>query len=424
MKVISIAPACSSFAVGFALYHHENFQFVAFYDPSHRLTVGSRSLDSDQWTFFQPEGRWLPVRNRPAHIVGYDSHNYLTLTTDAEGYLHLSGNMHGDLLIYFRSTRPLDVTSLVAVEKMIGTEENSITYPLFFRDTQGRLIFRYRNGQSGNGADYYNVYDTATKTWSRLLEGALLHGEGKRNAYSHLPQWGPDGFWHIAWVWREHWLVETNHSLSYARSRNLLDWEKADGTPIPRPIVLATGDVVDPAPIKEGLINMTYELGLDHHHRAVLTYHRYDAQGKSQIYAARFENGAWCIRQLSQWNFRWDFQGAGSIPREVTVSPVRKTCSGELEVAYDTWEIGAGVWRIDEATLRVIDTCPPSPPPWPVEWSQLRQGLHPEMKVQSVTATAAPNGKKYVLRWEALPINRDEAHKIEPPPTALELLEL
>ena len=42
---------------------------------------------------------------------------------------------------------------------MVGDREVSCTYPRFIRGPAGELIFAYRDGRSGNGADIYNVYD-------------------------------------------------------------------------------------------------------------------------------------------------------------------------------------------------------------------------------------------------------------------------
>ena len=114
-----------------------------------------------------------------------------------------------------------------------------MTYPVFLKDSAGRLMLKYRDGGSGNGNEIYNVYDTATSTWRHLLATALVDGEGKRNAYFVGPTLGPDGFFHLAWVWRDTPDAETNHDLSYARSRDLVRWERSDGSPLKLPITLA-----------------------------------------------------------------------------------------------------------------------------------------------------------------------------------------
>jgi hypothetical protein len=260
--------------------------------------------------------------------VKWDSHNYIAMAIDDDGQLHVSGNMHAVPLVYFRTTRAGDVTSLERVEHMVGTEEAKVTYPRFFRGPDGRLIFTYRDGSSGDGNQIYNVYNPKARTWSRLLDRPLTDGQGQRNAYLVGPTLGPDGYYHLVWVWRETPDCATNHTLSYARSRDLVHWEKADGTPLPLPMTLESADVVDPVPQHGGMVNGNTVVGFDSQKRVVIGYHKFDAEGNTQIYNARFEDGHWHIQQASDWHYRWDFGGGGSIQFEVGLGPVRPSGKG------------------------------------------------------------------------------------------------
>jgi len=56
-------------------------------------------------------------------------------------------------------------------------------------------------------------------------------------------------------TWRETPIASSNHDLSYARSQDLISWESSDGSPIKLPIVLATGEIIDPIPEHGGLLN-------------------------------------------------------------------------------------------------------------------------------------------------------------------------
>ena len=228
VKVIDVAPVWSGHPVGFALLTHGDTQFVGFYDAQRRMTIGSRALDSDRWTF-----QVLPTS------VGWDSHNYIEMTFDDANQLHVAGNMHASPLTYFRTTRPLDVTSLKQVPAMVGRDEQRATYPSFLRGPANELIFTYRDGRSGNGNQIYDVYDTAKQTWSRLLDQPLTDGQGHANAYFRGPTRGPDGYFHLVWVWRNTPACETNHDLCYARSKDLRHWETSGGKPLPLPITLA-----------------------------------------------------------------------------------------------------------------------------------------------------------------------------------------
>jgi len=199
----------SWFPVGFSLLTHGDRQYVAYYDAEHRMTVAARPLDSQQWR-----------RHRLDSNVGWDSHNYVTMAVDSAGDLHLSGNMHCVPLIYFRTTKPGDITTFKRLP-MTGKNEQRCTYPRFLNDAGGRLVFQYRDGGSGNGRRFFNVYDPQSRTWSRLLDTPLFEGEGLRNAYPLGPVIGPDNRFHVVWVWRDTPDCATNHDPSYARSRDL-----------------------------------------------------------------------------------------------------------------------------------------------------------------------------------------------------------
>lgn len=414
----------SGHPVSFAFLTERGHQFIAYYDAQRRITVAGRRLDQAEWTRFQPAGVPLPGRNRDSNVTNWDSHNYLALALDRDGFLHLSGNMHNDLLVYYRSSRPFDVSTLERIDRMTGSREEHVTYPVFFKNASGELFFRYRDGSSGNGSDIYNRYDPATRSWANLLSTPLLDGEGERNAYAVNPVLGPDGRFHLIWMWRETPDCSTNHTLSYARSPDLVNWEKSDGTPLPLPITLAKGEVVDPAPVKGGLINMTFNLGFDHDLRPVVVYHRYDEAGRSQAYAARPSAGSarWKSTQVSDWDFRWNFSGGGSIAAEVTLGAATLQPDRSLHVDFSTTHApGSGRWQLDPATLRPLALLPPPAGPLPAALAAPSSGL-PGMEVQ--TAVSRAEGRRWVLRWETLSRNRDRPREKAPPPVELRLYEL
>ena len=113
---LDIAPVWAAHPVGFTLLTHKPFQFVAFYDDKRQLTVARRELNGRNWQFTK-----LRV------TTGWDSHNYITMTVDDGGFLHLSGDMHCVPLKYFRTTKPLDPATFERVDKMTGAEENRTT---------------------------------------------------------------------------------------------------------------------------------------------------------------------------------------------------------------------------------------------------------------------------------------------------------
>jgi hypothetical protein len=243
IRSLDVAPVWSGHPVGFALLTHGVRQFVAFYAADRRMTVAQRTLGQRQWSYTT-----LPS------TVGWDSHNYIAMALDREGTLHVAGNMHASPLVYFRSTRPYDASSLERVPSMTGQHEERVTYPVFSYAPDGALLLQYRSGSSGSGDTYRNRYDESTKTWHALTDQPLFFGGKRMNAYPLDPVRGPDGWVHQVWVWRDTPMAETNHDLSYARSRDLVHWETVAGVPLPLPLTIETpGLVVDPSPPRGGL---------------------------------------------------------------------------------------------------------------------------------------------------------------------------
>ena len=413
-QVIDIAPVWSGHPVGFALLTHGKRQFVAFYDAQRQMTVGSRDLDSDHWKFAR-----LPSK------VGWDSHNGVTMAVDGDGTIHLSGNMHCVPLIYFRTKRPYDVTSFERIPSMVGRNEKRCTYPRFLRGTAGELIYVYRDGGSGNGSRYFNVYQPESKTWRRLFDRPLFSGQGKMNAYYVGPVRDKQGTFHVCWVWRDTPDCATNHDLCYVRTKDLVHWETSAGEPHTLPITIETAEVVDPVRPGQGMINGNTKLGFDSQGRVVIGYHKFDAAGKTQIYNARREAAGWKIYQTSDWDYRWEFQGGGSIRFQVRLGPVTVEPDGSLSQSYSNAKHGSGNWRLNEATLKPVGKAPRRDA-LPKEISSL-ESTRPGMGVRTSADLGGGDqpGVRYILRWETLPSNRDRPHPGDPPsPSMLRLYRL
>jgi hypothetical protein len=410
-KVIEVSQVWSGHTVGFSLITQQRRQYVAFYDAQRRLTVASRTLDSVDWR----------IVHLPSTLV-WDSHNYVAMAVDDDGYIHLSGNMHAVPLVYFRSAKPWDISTFQEIHRMTGKDEARCTYPIFFRGVDNQLLFTYRDGVSGNGSQIYNAYDLKSQTWSRLLDKPFTSNEGHVSAYLQGPTRGPDGWFHIIWVWRNTPDCATNHDLSYARSRDLVHWETSSGSPLNLPITAKTGEVIDAVPVNGGIINGAAHLGWDSRKRPIVTYHKFDEKGLTQAYAARLDGGKWKITELSDWDYRWEFHGGGSIPFEIRLGAVRPFAPGELQVDYTHIKKGSGIWRLDEASLRVIGTAKRERT-IPAELERV-ESTFPGMQVRTLSNPGA-KGTLYVLRWETLGPNRDRPREgTLPEPSLLRLYEI
>ena len=412
-EVVDIAPVWAGHPVGFALLTHGDQQFVAYYDRNRQMTLAQRTLGSTHWKF-----KPLPT------YVKWDSHNYIAMTLDPAGCLHISGNMHAVPLVYFRGTKPLDIDSVVPLNRMTGQNEKSATYPEFFNSPAGDLLFLYRDGRSGNGNNLINIYDPATQTWRRLLDQPLMDGGGKANAYMHVPRSGPDGWYHVSWVWRNTPDASTCHDLSYIRSRDLIHWETATGQPLTLPITLATpGVLVDPIPVKGGIVNGMGEVGFDAQNRVVLSYFKFDAAGHTQLYFARLENGVWKQYLASDWHDRIEFSGGGSLPVGVHVGPVTVR-DGRLEISFSRSGPMAGTWTLDPVTLKLLKKVPaPAIDEAFAKFGKV-ESTFPDMHVKwAADDGQAADGKVYRLRWETLPAHRDAPRDPPyPPPSMLRVI--
>ena len=410
-----VAKVWSGHPVGFALQTHKGKQFVAFYDEERYMTIGMREVDADQWAFKRLDSQ-----------VGWDSHNYIAMTFDKNDCLHVAGNMHCVPLIYFRAEKPLDIDSLAKISNMVGQQENRCTYPRFVTTSEDDLLFVYRDGGSGNGDWYWNIYDPETRTWKRFLDKPLFDGEGDVNAYYHGPIKGPDGKFHLCWMWRETPDCSTNHLISYAKSTNMRDWEKLDGTPVPLPMTRSNSQIIDPVPSGGGLFNPAQKIGFDTQGRVIISYTKYDENGNLQLINARAEDGRFKLYQTSDWDYRWEFKGNGSVLSEVSIGHVQAESNGTLTQSYSHAKYGNGRWLLDPETLKPIGKAP-SPVQMPGEIGRVeleRPGMGSRGAADA--GKSDEEGVLYSLRWETLPTNRDRPHENDktPPPSTLRIFKV
>lgn len=420
MERVDIADVWSGHPVAFALVTRAERQFVAYYDDQRRMTVAARTLGTDTWTYQVLDS-----------TLGWDSHNYVAMALDASDQLHVSGNMHGVPLVYYRSTTPLDVKSLTKLNRMVGADEAQVTYPVFFDGPSGDLIFEYRSGSSGSGNTIFNTYSTSARTWTRTLNTALLDGSSSdMNAYPEGPVLGPDGYFHLVWVWRNTPDASTNHDLSYAKTQDLVHWFKGDGTAITLPIKPTTGDIVDAVPVNGGMINNNTRIGFDAEKRPIIAYHKFDGQGNTQLYEARLESGKWAIHQATDWTYRWAFGGNGTLVFDIIIDegPKLHTDGTLIQNFYHAKLGGQGTLVLNPTTLHADSTKNPPLRPYPLALDSAESTYRDPVNQDAMVvrwAEDSGNGSdasvRYLLRWETLPSNADKERANVPPATKLRL---
>ncbi len=417
----NIAEVWSGNPVGFAFIQQNGFLFIAFYDGlDKKLVLGQKSLASldSPWSF-----KKLPT------AIGWDSHNYVALAFDSENILHVSGNMHAVPLVYFRASKPLDIHSVESVHRMISADttpdalrngrENRCTYPQFLKNASGELIFTYRDGSSGNGSQIWNIYDTETKSWRRFYDVPMFDGEGECNAYFLGPKIGPDGWFHMAWVWRDTPDCATNHDLSYMRSRDLIHWEKSDGTPQILPVTRSNCEVIAPLQNGQGLLNSHIRMGFDTEKRVIVTYTRYDENQNNQLMQARLEKDGWKYYQTSDWTHSWIFSGGGCIPTELSFGEIQ-TVNGRIQQFWNRKYEKSGAFILDPVTLKPVGRASASPA-LPSECLKSENPQENQRPKRFSLIDANNSGRMFLFAWETLPVNRDQPHGVVPKPSTLRM---
>ena len=419
VQTIEIDSVWAGHPVGFCLLTHGERQYIAYYNANRNMVVGQRNLNDPEFQLHVMPATYRETHGGTSTVLGWDSHNSVTLGIDKEGYIHLSGNMHVNPLTYFRSTEPSDISTLEQVMQMVGTEEDRCTYPKFMNDRNGELLFHYRDGGSGNGNEIYNIYNTETKTWSRLLDTPLTDGRGLMNAYQSQPTLMNDDWYHVYWVWRDTPDCSTNHDLSYMKSPDLKNWFNAFGEPVTLPATLDNKSlIVDPIPVGGGIINLAARLVLDENNNPVFVYHKFDPEGNTQLYIARLNGQEWSYKPVTEWDYRWFFSGNGSINSEILLNGFRQRDDGNYEVDYWHIKYGFGTILLNDS----FDSIGKVLKPEPFGETMKPEGEFPCLQVRT-SGDIGDSGEKnirYLLKWETLNRNRDRPRP-EPWPESSQL---
>ncbi len=334
-------------------------QYISYYDPEGYLVLGKRKLNETAWTLQRSQYK--------GNVA--DAHNVISMAMDGEGYLHVSFDHHGHPLNYCRSVAPgsLELGPKVA---MTGTDEQDVTYPEFYKMPDGGLIFVYRSGASGRGNLIMNRYDLDTHKWERVQD-ILIDGEGQRNAYWQLYV-DEKGTIHLSWVWRETWLVETNHDLCYASSPDGgKTWYKSTGEPYMLPIREDNAEYAWRIPQNSELINQTSMCTDADGHPYIVTYWR-EADSDVPQYRVVWNDGKqWRMRPVMERKLAFSLKGGGT--KMIPIARPRIVVDGnkayflfrdaergsKVSMAY-TGDLRKGEWKVKDLTGFSVEAWEPS----------------------------------------------------------------
>lgn len=283
-----------------SLVSYGGLQFISFYDAEGHVILGKRKNGAGKWQ--------LAKTGFKGNIK--DAHNSISIMTDGKGYVHLAWDHHNNKLNYSRSRKPLSL-EMGDKEEMTGKNENSVSYPEFYRMPGGDLLFLYRDGGSGRGNLVINRYSIKNSSWKRVADN-LIDGEGKRNAYwqSYLDN---KGVFHISWVWRETSDVASNHDLCYARSKDGgQTWERSDGQPYQLPINISTAEYICRIPQKSELINQTSMSADNAGNPIIASYWRNTNDSVPQYHIVYKLAGQWKVANTGFRSTAFTLSGAGT----------------------------------------------------------------------------------------------------------------
>jgi hypothetical protein len=251
----------------------------------------------------------------------------------------------------------------------------------------------------------------------------LADGEGQRNAYFVGPDLGPDGYFHMIWVWRETPSAATNRDLTYARSRDLETWETSAGQAISLPMRWQTGDVVDATAPGGGLLNGQMRLGFDSRQRPMITYLKYDQAGQTQIFLARPRaRGGWQSYQITQWTgSRLELDRQGSLSNNIGVSEAPRIGGDGSILVRASREGQTYEWRVDPNSHRVLAEERLNPLPPEIQAERERRDMPMFIMRPRGTASGPMAGVDWYATWHATGSNQDVARDEIPAPSTLRL---
>lgn len=304
--VIPIAEGYARTKVNMTIFRHnalctfQDRQVASFYDADGRMVLAERQHGHTDWKIHRTEhtGR---VR---------DAHNSISMAFDGKGILHVAWDHHGHPLKYCRTA---DVASLNQhpPEAMTATLEDRVTYPEFYRLSNGDLLFFYRDGSSGNGNLVLNRFDVQTQKWRRLHDN-LIDGEGQRNAYWQVAV-GPGDTIHLSWVWRETGDVTTNHDLCHAVSPDGGNtWKTMTGKTLTIPVTASTADYAARIPQDSELSNQTSMAVGANGNPHIALFHRPAPDAVPQYFVVSWTGTEWVKHQVGERTLNFSRRGGGT----------------------------------------------------------------------------------------------------------------
>ncbi|WP_237073764.1 BNR repeat-containing protein [Mucilaginibacter mali] len=276
------------------------YQYAAFYDNDQFVVLAKRKTGAEGWQINRTQYKGDAT----------DAHKSISIMVDGAGFLHVVWGLHNNPVNYAKSQSPGSLT-LGDKLSMTGDHEQKVSYPEFYKQANGDLLFFYRDGASGNGNLLVDTYHTKTQKWERLQDN-LIDGEGQRSAYWQITV-DVKGTIHISWVWRESPDVASNHDIAYACSKDGgKTWQKSTGEIYHLPITASNAEYACRIPQKSELINQTSMFADAQGQPFIATYWREQGQTVPQYHIVYKTGATWQVNNLSFRKGAFSLSGGGT----------------------------------------------------------------------------------------------------------------
>ena len=292
-----------------------NYQFAAYYTTASEIMIARRQVGAETWQVYD---------SGIADSTVSDDHDVIAIAVDSAGYMHMSWGMHNISLQYAISSTPVTGATLNSITftqqtaandptlfPNSGADTNEVTYPQFYTiPNSSNLLFTYRNGGSGggsgNGNQYFDVYNPSTKTFSHNF---VINGElTSVNAYLNRLVFDSNSNLLMSWTWRATPNWQTNSNIMFAQSPDVgTTWFQQGGGPqYTLPIIQSgtpassVGQIIENIPQNSSFINQTSMTVDNSNNPLIATYLAPTAGNPNRQYVLYYYSGGqWRSTQVT-----------------------------------------------------------------------------------------------------------------------------
>ena len=280
----------------------ENYIAFAYYDKEYS---SNKQFIIERYNVEDPSEYKIDIfktygDNNPSNeekATATDLHNYLEMNIDNDGYLHLIGNCHVQVPLYYYGK----ITGTESLENVWNTKiKKQATYPQMFH-FKGDFYLTYRELTSGNGKWKVYKYNHDSKEWEETTEAYIADGSKPPTSCPYFQRWAVDeenGTCYNSWCWRKNGDNSTNYDISFIKTEDFKIFKNYKDENIELPITTSTykkSCFIHDYPIGSGLLNQNWILTAIVGGEPKIIYMANDSDSCSQLYLSDFKN----IKQLT-----------------------------------------------------------------------------------------------------------------------------